>query len=265
MSRTVAHPSARLAAAGFRVPAPPPVSRAALSNEGEDSVSKQGVRPELVDILPQFEHRTVYASEIVLPANTTFGLSTEKVSAVYCLGRYKPQGQVGEEFALSGIGVELLPSDSTGALAVNTAGIASSTAFGATDGTAAAIIVMQSSGLDAKTWGPMAVFAPALETYDFCLDSSQRPAEYIEVLGFPTGKLNDTTPNKLYLPISYLPTQRPIVGSDSIDVLLAVRRSQVATNVAGTFTSGAAAKALRLHAKITLRLMKTIRSAFYRR
>jgi len=259
----IPHPNPRLAAAGVTVNEPRLLAH--RDAPGIDSVAKQGTRPELVDILPQFEHRTVYASEIVLPVHTTFGLSTENVSACYCLGRVRPQLQVGEEFALAGVELELLPTDSAGGLTVQTAGIASSTAWGATDGTAAAIVVGQSLGIDPKSWGALRVYAPGLETSDFDLDSPIRPAEYVEVIGFPTGKLNDTTPNKLYLPLSYLPTQRPITGADSVDVLLAIRRSQLSTNVSGTFDSGANAKAVRCGIKVTLRLMKTIRSAFYRR
>jgi len=259
---TVPHPNAKLAAAGLRAPATPPEP---ATGRGVDPVSKQGTRPELVDILPQFEHRTFYASEILLPANTTFGLTAESLSACYCLGRIRPQLQVGEEFALAGMNIELLPSDSAGGLAVVSGGVASSTGWGATDGTAAAIIVGQSLQIDAKTWGGLRIYAPGIETSSFDLDSPTRPAEYIEVIGFPTGKLNDTTPNKLFLPLSYLPTQRPITGNDSVDVLLAIRRSQLATNSAGTQTSGGSDKAIRCGIKVTLRLMKTIRSAFYRR
>lgn len=242
---------------GVRPPAAAPPEAAAAP--------RQDVKPQLVDVLPTLVHRVVYATEINLPANTDFGASGENVSACYNLGSFKPLGNMGEEFALVGANLELSPSDSAGGLTTVALGAASSTGWGATDGYSAAVVVMENSGIAPKTWAPMAVFAPGLENFSFCLDSPDPPPEYVEVTTFPTGKLSDTTPNKLYLPISYLPTQRPITGSDSVDIILAIRRTQLATVSGGRYTTGVSAKALRCGIRVTPRYMKTLRSAFYRR
>lgn len=262
MSR-LPHPNAKFARAGLTTPVPIDVATSRTGVE-ETQVEAQGTRPQLPDILPQLDHRTVYADEIQIPAGTTFGPTASTLSAVYCIESVRVPVDTGEELSLVGVDYELLASDSAGGLTTVLLGNASSTAWGNITGTAAAVLVGTNLGVARKRWDGLAVYYAGVEAASLDLDSPQKPVQYLDATSFPTGKINDGVPNKLYLPKSYLPTHYPLTQGSTVDVLLAIRRSQVGADIAGVWTS-AAQKALLCHIRVTLRFMKTTRGTLWRR
>ncbi|MFN0133189.1 MAG: hypothetical protein ACKVW3_11780 [Phycisphaerales bacterium] len=226
------HPNRKLAAAGLTVQP----SRLA---EPPASAREQGSWPKLLNILPPQRVISCFEHEIVIPASTDFGPSATPLSAWWGIESINVPDETGEQLAWAGYDLELLPTDSQGSANTPTGGAASSTGWGATNGLGAAIVIGVNLPITRKTWSFAPAYVPGLEGAAAGLDlSSPKSGPEYHAWTFPTGKYSDTTPNKLYLPKSFLPSVVPLPNGARLDVALVVRRSQLGTVSGGRYTSG---------------------------
>jgi hypothetical protein len=250
------HANPALALTGHKQSAPPAVARP----RGQ---APQPVRANLGDVLPPFRVVPVFASEISIPAATSFGAAGDRVAAWYGLESIRVDKS--EPFGLAGYLVELLPTDSAAAGTAQGGGTV--TAWGTTRGDAAAIVIGRDLPITRKGWTFAPCFAPGIdnnESSGVSLDSARIADGYLGTHSFPTGKYNDTTPNKITVPRSFLPTVHPFPEGTRLDVALVVRRTQLTGGVAGN-NSGLGVKALICHINVQLHLMQLTRGVLWSR
>lgn len=256
----IQHPDPRRAVAGLSVSRGAAAALASPIPTGPIPRKPQEIVPGLVDILPPITFRHCYASEIVIPANTSFGADGTSLSAWYGLERIEIDRDTGQEMGLAGYMIELLSTDSTAAGTSQTGSTV--TAWGDARGEAAALVIGKNLPIERKRWTAAPCYAPGIELAH--LESPRNPPEYIGVHGFPTGTYAATNPGKIVLPRTFLPTLYPLTEQTTLDVALVVRRSQIASNVGG-WTSGLTAKALIGRIKVQLALVPTMRDARWNR
>src|SRR6185503_5956489 len=138
-----------------------------------------------------------------------------------------------QELTVVGINATLLPSDSAAAgnAAIGVAA-ADAQAWGDTAGFTAAIVVAKNLPINDGAWSWARAHVAGIEPNPTGAINHQAIADYIAVFGFPTGKLNDTTPNKVSEVRAYAPFVNRITQGETLDIALVVRAAQ-ANNASG--------------------------------
>lgn len=213
-------PTNALARKALGMPEIAPVPGDPLARPSPIPKDRSHARSDFIDRLPGIKFVPAWWTSIAL-ANPTIAAGS---SAWFKFGSLRVPSHFGQMVGLVGFNITLLPTDPDGA---GDEGEASPIAWGTARGHGAAIVI----GIDLpgafQTWSSGPANIPGVEPSGLSVLSDERPPEYIDIYSFPPGKLNDTTPPKLYKERSFKPYIHRFAQGERLDVALVVRRAQI--------------------------------------
>ena len=169
-------------------------------------------RSPLFDLRPSITTRRAYFRSIEIPASLTFSSS-----AWYVFGQWRIGEDIQSEVALTGHRIVLGPTDPDAS---------AGQAWGDTSGNLAAIVIAKNLAFPRSEWIDRRAYIPGVESAED-LETPDTAPEFIEVIPFPPGKANDTSPAKLYLAERYGADQVPLTLGDTLSVAIVVRGAQI--------------------------------------
>jgi hypothetical protein len=153
----------------------------------------------LTTIAPLFEPIKAAFDVIQIPSGTA--IVTSGNSMIYPLRVLQvPDETFGQEILYLSSHATLLPSDSTGAGSSGVTGgggVDQAKSWGDTAGLSAAIIIAKSLGLKERQFNEVNFLLPGIEENPTASKIRDPLPKILATFYFPTGKINDTTPNKV--------------------------------------------------------------------
>lgn len=180
----------------------------------------------LVSLFPTLRNWNFGIAEIPINgANATQSPSIAATAAAwYGLGRIRVDVDTGNEIGFAGYDVQLLPADVNGTVTPQSG--ATPAAWGNSLGTLAAVVIGQNLPIEPGQWSGAPAFVPGIDGNAANTELPHNPPPYLAVIGFPTGKLTDTAPNKLRQQYMSGASLVRITRGSTLDIAIVLNRAQ---------------------------------------